>query len=234
MTRAGAVLLTAVLVLALTALAVVTAACGGDSDGGLSVLDGASQSASPSASATTPLASPTPTMSATATETPDDDLGGDDSGGGPTGEVTAEEFAAYLEQVRPSYEEITGVEARMINVIAMVEENQISPGQGATRLERLGWKLDPPVTELAAMEVPIALDDAHIAWLDGISFEAQAFARLVELMGSGTYQRGSVDPEYDQLFQQAEREVGRMAPDRAVLREFDRRRSTLDVVRGVR
>jgi len=141
-------------------------------------------------------------MSVTPTETPDD-LGGDDSGGGPIGEITAEEFAAYLEQVRPWYEEITAVEARMINVIALVEENQISPGQGATRLERLGWKLDPPVTELAAMEVPIALDDAHIAWLDGISFEAQAFARLVELMGSGTYQRGSVDPEYEQLFQQA-------------------------------
>jgi hypothetical protein len=203
MTKTGAVLLTAALVLAIMALAVVAAACGGDSDGGLSVLNGASPSASPSAGSTTPSASPTPTESATPTETPTDDSGDTGDTGTAEGDVTADEFATYLDEVRPWYDEITAVEARMINVIALVEENQISPGQGATRLERLGWKLDPPVTELAAMSVPPALDEAHTAWLDGISFEARAFARLVELMGSGTYQRGSVDPEYDQLFQQA-------------------------------
>lgn len=201
MTKAATVLLVVVLAVVLMALAVGVAACGGDSDGGLSVLNGDSPSPTPSATPTTPSASPTPTETIMPTETPTDTTGdGDD---GPVGEITADEFSTYLETVRPWYDEIIAVEARMINVIALVEENQISPGQGATRLERLGWKLDPPVTELAAMEVPIALDDAHIAWLDGISAEAQAFARLVELMGSGTYQRGAVDPEYDDLMQQA-------------------------------
>ena len=49
------------------------------------------------------------------------------------------------------------------------------------------------------MTVSAALEEAHTAWLDGIRFEAQAFARLVELMRDGTYQRGAVDAQYKSL-----------------------------------
>jgi hypothetical protein len=182
-----------------------TAACGDDSSGGLSVLEGAtpmptstsspSPSVMPSASTASPvMTSPTTSPSATAT----------DGGGNATaGDLSSDEFAAYVDDVAPHYDEITTVEAAMVDVIAKVEEDQISPGQGGRRLERLGWKLDPPVTELAAMYVPAALEDAHTAWLDGISFEAQGFARLSELMASGTYQRGAVDPKYDALMTKA-------------------------------
>lgn len=188
---------TLALIMTLTVLATIAGACGGSS-GDLSVLDGSSP---PVAEST--AASASPTISATPTETvtptPTDDAGSDTTAGA----VSADEFAAYVEGVKPWYDEITSVEAAIINAIAEVEEMQISPGQGGRRIERLGWKLDPPVVELASMDVPPALEAAHTAWLDGISFEAQAFALLYEQMKSGTYQRGSSDPEYEQLFEQA-------------------------------
>ena len=181
MTKAAAVLLAGVLM----SLVATVAACGGDSSGGLTALGGAS--ASPSAMATTSPSSP-PTAA---------------GGGGSSGGLTADEFSAYVEEVKPWYDQIIAVEAAMIDVIARVEENTISPGQGARRIERLGWKLDPPVVELASMTPPAALESAHTAWLDGISFEAQAFARINELMANGTYQRGAVDLQYEALFQKA-------------------------------
>jgi len=197
MTKAVAVLLAGVLL----SLVATAAACGGDSSGGLTVLGGATASMTPSVSpSATATASASPSaMATTSPSSSPTDTGGGDSAGG----VSADEFSAYVEEVQPWYEQIIATEAAMIDVIARVEENSISPGQGGRRIERLGWKLDPPVVELASMTVPDALHDAHTAWLDGISFEARAFARISELMANGRYQRGVVDPQYDALFSKA-------------------------------
>jgi len=197
MTKVVAVLLAGVLL----SLVATAAACGGDSSGGLAVLGGATASTAPSPSpsaTTTAGASPSAMATTSPSSSPTDAAGGDSAG-----DLSADEFSAYAEEVQPWYDQIIGVEAAVIDVIARVEENVISPGQGGRRIERLGWKLDPPVVELASMAPPDALDDAHIAWLDGISFEARAFARVSELMANGTYQRGAADPQYDALFRKA-------------------------------
>lgn len=200
MTKAVAVVLAGVLV----SLVATAAACGGDSSGGLTVLGGATASPSPSVSPSASMsATASATPSATTTTSPSPPSSPTDAGGGSTGDLSADEFSAYLDGVQPWYEQIIADEAAIIDVIARVEENTISPGQGGRRIERLGWKLDPPVEELASMDVPAALEEAHTAWLDGISFEARAFARLSELMAKGTYQRGVVDPTYDALFRKA-------------------------------
>jgi hypothetical protein len=197
MTNAVAVLLAG----ALLSLVATAAACGGDSSGGLTVLGGAAASTTPSVSpsaTTAASASPSATTPTSPSSSPTD-AGGD----GSAGDLSADEFSAYLDGVKPWYQKIVAVEADIIDVIAQVEENTLSPGRGGRRIERLGWKLDPPVVELASMDVPAALDDAHTAWLDGISFEARAFARISELMANGRYQRGVADPQYDALFSKA-------------------------------
>jgi hypothetical protein len=194
MTRTSAFV--AAVAFALAALAL--AACGGSTDD-LSLLTGTSSSPTVGASASA-TASPSPTVTATVTVTPSPSPSpsgsATDAGGGSPGGVTADELSAYLDDVRPSYDEIIAAEADMVDVIVAVEENRISLGQGARRLDRLGLRLDPPVTQLAVTTVPSALAEAHRAWLDSISFEARAFARLAELMADGTYQRGAVDSEY--------------------------------------
>jgi hypothetical protein len=199
MTRGLAVLLAGVLV----SLVAVAAACGGDSSGGLTALNGATAAPTPSASPSASVsASASPVESATTS--PSASSSPTSAGGaGTTGDMSSDEFSAYLNDVKPWYDQIIATEADIIDVIALVEENSISPGQGGRRIERLGWKLDPPVEELAYLTPPAALDSAHHAWLDGISYEAQAFARISELMAKGTYQRGVVDSQYDALFRKA-------------------------------
>jgi hypothetical protein len=199
----------AVVILGAVLLAALASACGGGSSDDLSILSGGSASPTPSASlslTTTPSASPSASPTVTVTTTPTSTPSTTPTGG--TGGMTADEFSTYLDDVQPSYEQIAAAETAILNAIQKVDSGQISYGQGARRIDTLGMRLDPPVTQLAVTTVPAALEKAHAAWLDGIYYDAQAYVRIGELMADGTYQRTTVDPQVEALFKKADANIG--------------------------
>jgi hypothetical protein len=181
------------------AVAVGLAACSGDSTSG-GIDTGGGATATPVTSSPSPSVSPSVSDSPSASSSPSESPS---SAATTSGDLTADEFTEYADAVQPWYDEIVAIEGDISSVLIAVDSNEISQGQAARRLERLGYKYDPPVVELASINEPAALSEAHRAWLDGITFEALAVARNVELLRAGRYQRGATDPQVETNYQKA-------------------------------
>jgi hypothetical protein len=163
----GALSIIAVLLLAPGAVA----ACGGDGDGGLGVLDDgtASSGASPVASTSaTPdeSAEPTPVMSGEG----EDPFGGDDTA------ATPEEVAAYLTEVQPIFKEATRIEK--IAGAMLVEVSQVADDSwdvAADRTEEYATQIEMQESQWLDVTPPNGLQEVH-------QIQAGALATEVEML----------------------------------------------------
>ena len=195
------------------AVAVGLAACSGDStSGGIDTGGGATATPAilqPVAERQAVVAdSASPSASSSPSESPS-------SAVTTSGDLTADEFTEYADAVQPWYDEIVAIEGDISSVLIAVDSNEISQGQAARRLERLGYKYDPRSSSWPRSTSLQASSEAHRAWLDGITFEALAVRAQRRVAESGPLPAGRHrSPGRDQL-PEGERQVDRVARDPA-------------------
>jgi hypothetical protein len=178
-------------ILTIGAIAVIgaVAACGGDGGDGLTVLGGsptASSAVSPAPSSTS--ASPAASPGGTPSATPSPVLSG--SGGDPFagGELTADQLAAYLAEVKPVYKEAMRVEdiaGDMLVEVSAVPDDSWDTAAARTNgyAEQIGMQHDLWV----AVTPPAGLEQAHDAAAQSFATEAEMLALLATQLTSRTW-----------------------------------------------